>query len=312
MLLQAQDVVLYLAQCFGVVGLLGQQFVEPLLVGLVAGEAAQEVCTRHARITYAQLHDGALLRADLILHATHAGDQCVVLLGHQLDRHEQGSQGFQFGDGLRAAAFVLLQRLANLFQLLLNGTEALTSYFRVGTAVTFALFLFAVVLFFLVLIIGDFLVVLGLGCRSRRSSVIGTGHAVVIRIDIAVEDIGQASAFFGDTLVFGEDAVDGAGEHGDGSHDLADAFLDAFGDFDLAFAGQQFDGTHFTHVHAHRVSGAANVAFHSGQSGGGFFRGGFVGVTVGQQQSIGIGCSLEDRDPHVVDHANDVFNLFRI
>src|SRR5690606_14591231 len=114
-----------------------------------------------------------------------------------------------------------------------------------------------------------------------------------------------SSAFLGDALVFGNDALDGAGEHGNGRHHLADAFLDAFGDFDLAFAGQQLDGAHFAHVHAHWVGGAANVAFNGGECGSGFFSGGLVGVVIGEQKSIGIGCSLEDRD-------SDVFNLFRI
>ena len=38
---------------------------------------------------------------------------------------------------------------------------------------------------------------------------------------------------------------------------LANAFFDALGDDDLAFAGEQFDGAHLAHVHAHRVGGAA-------------------------------------------------------
>ncbi|MNZ23735.1 hypothetical protein D3C78_408590 [compost metagenome] len=98
----------------------------------------------------------------------------------------------------------------------------------------------------------------------------------------------------------------------DGAHHFADAFLDTLGDFDLAFAGQQFHGAHFTHVHAHWIGSAADVGFHCGQCGGGFLGGGFVGVGFCQQQGIRIRGTLEYVDPHVVDHADDVFHLFRI
>ncbi len=41
-------------------------------------------------------------------------------------------------------------------------------------------------------------------------------------------------------------------------HDhVLQAFLDALGDLDLAFAGEELDRAHLAHVHAHRVGGAA-------------------------------------------------------
>ncbi|MNC27720.1 hypothetical protein D3C75_759040 [compost metagenome] len=99
---------------------------------------------------------------------------------------------------------------------------------------------------------------------------------------------------------------------GDGAHDFTDAFLDTLGDFDLAFAGQQLDGTHFAHVHAHRVGRAADIGFNCRQRSSGFFGRGFVGVGFRQQKGIRIRSTLEYVDPHVVDHADDVFHLLRI
>ena len=290
-------------------GLLFRDAVDPLLVGLVVREQAQEVGTRHARVTHAELHDGAFLGAHAFQGGAHAGDQGVELLGHQLDRHEQLGQAGEFGGGLLAAATVLLQGLLGLVELLGDRGETQAGFFRIRTAVAFVVAVAAVVAFF-------FLVVLlfrvgGIVLQVDRLHLFG-GQAAVIGIDIAAEDVGEATAFGDDAIVVGQDAVHRARELGDGAHHFADAFLDALGDFDLAFAGQQFHGTHFTHVHAHRVGGATDVAFHRGQGRCGFFRCGFVGIRLGQQQGIRIRGCLEYVDPHVVDHADDVFHLFRI
>ena len=99
---------------------------------------------------------------------------------------------------------------------------------------------------------------------------------------------------------------------GNGALHLVDAVFDAFGDVDFAFTGQQLYGTHFTHVHAHRVGGAADIGLNGGEGGCSFFGCGFVGVGFGQQQGVRIRSTLEYVDPHVVDHADDVFHLFRI
>ncbi|MCY1352729.1 hypothetical protein D9M69_390440 [compost metagenome] len=202
---------------------------------------------------------------------------------------------------------MLLQRLLGFFQLLGNSAEAASGFFRVRTAIAFV---FAVVAFFLFFLV---VLVLGLGgvVLEVEFDFLGRNRAVV-RIDVAAENVGQAAAFGHDAVVFVEDAVHRARELGDGAHDFADAFLDALGDFDLAFAGQQFHGTHLAHVHAHRVGRTADIALHRGQGGGGFFCGGFVGIGFRQQQGIRIRGSLEYVDPHVVDHADNVFYLFRI
>ncbi|MDT4813119.1 hypothetical protein FQZ97_460900 [compost metagenome] len=203
---------------------------------------------------------------------------------------------------------MLLQGLLGLLELLGNRGEAAQGLFRIRTAVAFFL---GVVAFFFV-----FVVVLVLGGRGVVLQFDGLDflgrQGAVIRVDVTAENVGQAATFTGDALVFGEDAVDGTGEVGDGAHHFADAFLDTLGDFDFAFAGQQLHGAHFTHVHAHGVGGAADIGFHGSQGGSGFFSCCFVGVGFGQQQGIRIRGTLEYVDPHVVDHADDVFHLFRI
>ncbi|MNF59552.1 hypothetical protein D3C84_411460 [compost metagenome] len=194
-------------------------------------------------------------------------------------------------------------------QLLGHRGEAAQRLFRIGAAVAFFFGAVGLLLVFvLVLVLDGFLG----GWRRRRHGFALRRQGAVVGVDVAAEDVGQAATFGGDALVFGEDAFHRAGELGNGAHHLADAFLDALGDFDLAFAGQQLHRTHFAHVHAHRVGGATDVAFHRGQGRSGLLGGSFVGVTFGEQQGIRIRSCLEYVDPHVVDHADDVFHLFRI
>ena len=98
---------------------------------------------------------------------------------------------------------------------------------------------------------------------------------------------------------------------GNGALYLVDPVFDTFGDVDFAFAGQQLYGTHFTHVHANRVSGAPDFRFHAGQNlCSGFFCV-FISVVGGfsQQQIIGIRRFFHHLNAHVVDHLDDIFDL---
>ena len=94
-------------------------------------------------------------------------------------------------------------------------------------------------------------------------------------------------------------------------HQLTNTFLNALGDNDLAFAGQQFNRTHFPHVHANRVGSASGFVFNSGKSGSGFSGRDLVSrpVTFSQDQFVSIGGLLKDLNTHVVDHLNDIFDL---
>src|SRR5690606_19785810 len=130
------------------------------------------------------------------------------LLGDELDRHEQCGQLLQRVGRLLTAAAVLLQRFLGGFQLLSNRAEANASDFRIRTAIAFFFLAVGVVLFVVVLVICSRL------CRCLRSGgfdfLLRAGGAVVVRVDIATEDVGQTAAFGGDALVVGENAVYGA------------------------------------------------------------------------------------------------------
>src|SRR5690606_8252774 len=189
LLLRAEYVGLDRFQFGRVARLVSQQAIDPAFVGLVAREAAQEVGTGHARVTYTQLHDGAFLGTDVVLGAANTHDQCIVLLGHQLDRHEQLGQCFQFGYAFGAVTTVLIERLADLLQLLVDSTEALTGQFRVRAAITFfGLFLFGFLVLFLVFVV-SLLVVLWLGCFAGNDGIVRAGHAVIVRVDVTAEDV---------------------------------------------------------------------------------------------------------------------------
>ncbi len=97
---------------------------------------------------------------------------------------------------------------------------------------------------------------------------------------------------------------------------LAQPVLDALGNGNFALAGQQLDGAHFTHVHAHRIGCAADFGFHGRQRRRGFFRRRIVvritGGGVIEDQGVRIRRFFVHLDAHVVDHVDDVFDLFRI
>ena len=107
-----------------------------------------------------------------------------------------------------------------------------------------------------------------------------------------------------------------SGEPGERMVYLQQAVLDTLGDGNFAFTGQQLNRTHLAHIHAHRVGSAADLGFHSGQRcrclfGRGVVLGGRGGGVV-QDQRIGIRCDFVHRNTHIVDHVDDVFDLFRI
>ena len=94
-------------------------------------------------------------------------------------------------------------------------------------------------------------------------------------------------------------------------HHFTDAFFDTLGDHNLAFAGQQLNGAHFTHIHTDRVCGAANVAFDRCQCCRSFFGSGIIGGIV-HEQGFTIGSHFRYRNTDVVNHTDDVFNLIRV
>src|SRR5450830_575383 len=134
LLLAADDVWLQATNGFSVFRLALGQCVGPAFVNFVARELAQEVGTRHARITNAELHDRPLLCAQTLKGAANAFNQAFELLRHQFDRHEQLSQRHQLGNRRLVATTVLLQRLAGDFHLIGDSAKTLCCDDRIGTA----------------------------------------------------------------------------------------------------------------------------------------------------------------------------------
>jgi hypothetical protein len=79
------------------------------------------------------------------------------------------------------------------------------------------------------------------------------------------DDVGDPGFFLVDPVELFDQALDGWREGRQCGADLVEAVFDAAGDAQFAFAGQQLDGAHFAHVHAHRVCGASELAVDRGQ-----------------------------------------------
>ena len=135
-----------------------------------------------------------------------------------------------------------------------------------------------------------------------------------IRIDEAHDDVDEAHLAGLDGFVVPQQQIVGSGIAAERDLDRLQTLFDALGDANFAFARQQFDRAHFPHVHAHGIGGAAEFGVEIGESRGGFFHRFLIGGggRVRQQQGFRIRRLLVDRNAHVVDHVDDVFDLFRI
>src|SRR5690606_22032723 len=287
---------------------------EPLHVGFVAGEGLDEVGARHTATLDRQRHDFPFVLAYDIQRAADIAQQLVVNARYQLEQREVLGHGLHRLAGAGVVAAILLQCLLGFVEQRAQMVEALGGEYRVKRAVIFIIIgvvriigvVFALGFFFL----GFFCLGLGAFCKGRLTIAGGGGSAVIVRVEVAGNDVGQAPLFEGDLVEFTNDKIYRTWPERNRMQHFTNAFLDALGDFDFAFAGQQFDGAHFAHVHAHRVGGAARFGFNRRKYRCRFFRRHFVSVVgvVGHQQ-LGIGGFFDHRDAHVVDHLDDVFHL---
>ena len=137
-----------------------------------------------------------------------------------------------------------------------------------------------------------------------------------LEVGEASQDLAQAALAFHVLVVLFEQQLDGEREAGERGLDLVEAFLDALGDGDFAFAGQQLDGAHLAHVHADRIGRAADFGIDGRQQGHGFFSGGLVVVAGARRGAVGNGVGVRrgimDLDADALEHRHDVFDLLRI
>ena len=299
------DIVLHVVQFFRPWLVHRDSGVEPGFAGFVAGEEGDEVLLRHFALLNAQLHDDAFLGAYAIHHHAHAVYQVVELFWHQAELFEYFRQ-FQdlFLRGGMAAAF----RFDGVTRDFVLGTQLgklLTRQFRVDAVVIVR----AVVVFFLIFVF----VVIHLFLRQFGTNVSRGRRQIFFRVRVNKpgDQVRQARFFRFNAIVLLQQIGDRFRVFGNRTLNLVDPVFDAFCDVNFAFAGQQFNGTHFTHVHADRVSGTPDFRFNAGQYlCGSFFRI-FVGIVGGfsQQQIIGIRCFFHHLNAHVIDHLDDVFDL---
>jgi len=199
----------------------------------------------------ALVHDDAAQFAFLLAHVVHLAAHHVAQLfnrlGGEADGHQLVAQGLLcFHVGWSAVAFLVVD-LVHLLEELAQSVEALERLLlqlfqllgqRLGAAL-------AVVVVGFVEFVEVFF-----------------GHIVVglVGVGEAVHDGGDDDLAFADFFAQAQDLGDGGGRCADRLHHVHQAAFDALGDFNFAFAGQQFHGAHFAHVHAHGVGGAAEFA----------------------------------------------------
>ncbi len=234
-------------------------------------------------------------------------DQLIEHLRRQLQLHELAANPLAQFLRLRILRAEFVERVQVLVLDLGDGHEAPGGLLRIRTGVDGLLFLLAVGL--VVVVGGD----LALECHDFR--ILGLRDLIrCVRIDEADDDVHQAHLAGFDVLVVPEKQIVGAGIAAEGDLDRLKTLLDALGDANLALAGEQFHRAHLAHVHAHRIGGAAEFGIQIGERRGGFLDRLLVRRRsgVGQQQGLGIRRLLVHRDAHVVDHVDDIFDLFRI
>ncbi|MNK14497.1 hypothetical protein D3C87_326200 [compost metagenome] len=255
---------------------------------------------RHAGTVHTRVQNGALELAHFLDLVAQGVGQLLDHLGGEADAHQFVLDGFLGAHVDVRLVAVLLVRQAHLVELLADlvelgqGLHAQVFQLLAGHAAGGAVIAFVFV----------------------------GGHAgagvffTVFRINEAVDDFVDLRLTFAHAQDVGQDFVDRGRAGRDGHDHVLQAIFDALGDLDFAFARQQLDRTHFTHVHAHGVGGAAEVGIHGGQRGLGFI---LDVVVVGRnrgvfahQQRFGVGCLVVDRDTHVAEGADDAIDGFGV
>ena len=85
---------------------------------------------------------------------------------------------------------------------------------------------------------------------------------LVLRIVDAVNDFINRERAFANTLGICENLADGRRARGNSGHHMPETVFNPAGNSDFTFTREQFDRTHFAHVHADRIRRAAEFSVH--------------------------------------------------
>ncbi len=285
----------------------------PAEIGFIVRERSNEIPARHACAGNAGIHDRAFVGTDARNRVSEIGGQDVHDARHQLETHGLLGQLFAQLFHTRGIPATLANGCNQLLVGLLQLPEVNARLFRIRSGIG------GCIITIIIIVIADGIVIVFIsaaGARFLGGGFLGTGDLLFNRIGIddAGNQVIQSHLARFHAFIAAQQRRGRLRVHGQRLEDLGEAILDALGDHDFAFAGQQFNGTHFAHVHAHGIGGAAKLAVNGDQVGGGFLCRILVSrvLGAGEQQRIGVRRHFVHQDTHVVDHADDVFDLLRI
>ena len=270
----------------------------PLQVGLAALPGLDEILAWHLGGIHSKFQHRGFVAADFADHFAQTAEQGVGL--HQRELQAQHFIGNGQTQLLRPAIFqtIFVDGFMEFGGQVGQQLHAARHFQRIGTGFDHGGFTVGVVVHF------------------RRFHRRRQFRLIAFQIEEADDHFRQTLAAGLVFFVIGQDLLGDPREIGQAGVQLVQAFFDALGDDDFAFAGQQIDRTHFAHVHAYRIGGAAGFVLKRGQHGHGFFGGDHVDAAADaaarEQERFDVRGRFVHHDAHVVDHADDVFHLIGI
>ena len=238
-----------------------QGCIEPSLVGFVASKQRNEVFLRHFALFNAQLHDNAFLGTHAIHHGAHAVYQVIELFRYQTELFEDFGQLQDFGCGISVATAFRFDGVTGFFVLCTQFGKFFARQLRIDAVVIVAAVIAIFVFIFVFIVVQLFLREFRTDVSRRRCQIFFR-----VRIDEASDQIRQASLLRFNTVILFQQIGNGFRVLGNGALNLVDPVFDTLSDVNFAFAGQQFNGTHFAHVHAHRIGCTTDFRFNTGKN----------------------------------------------
>ena len=198
------------------------------------------------------------MRTHALHHLAHVVHQVVELLRHQAELLEDVRKVLNLFYCVSMAAAFALDNKAGRFILRAQFNEFFARQFRIDRVIVVGAVVFALFVFIFV-VVAVFL-------RQLRADVGGGRRQIFFSVWIheAGDQVGEARFARFDFVVLLQQIGNGFRIFRNRTLYLVDTVFDTLGDVDFAFARQQLNGTHFAHIHAHRVGGAANFRFYAG------------------------------------------------